>query len=31
VTMLDRIMLSFWTNYGLQTNRKPETDPWIWR
>ncbi|KAG8738412.1 hypothetical protein FRC12_016764 [Ceratobasidium sp. 428] len=25
------IMLSFWTNYGLQSNMKPETNPWIWR
>ncbi|KAG9077513.1 hypothetical protein FS749_010597, partial [Ceratobasidium sp. UAMH 11750] len=25
------IMLSFWTNYGLQSNMRPETNPWIWR
>ncbi|QRV89986.1 Sugar (and other) transporter [Ceratobasidium sp. AG-Ba] len=25
------IMLSFWTNYGLQSNTKPDTNPWIWR
>ncbi|CAE6440618.1 unnamed protein product [Rhizoctonia solani] len=25
------VMLSFWTNYGLQTNAKSDTDNWIWR
>ncbi|KAF8753366.1 Permeases of the major facilitator superfamily [Rhizoctonia solani] len=25
------VMLSFWTNYGLQTNAKSELDHWTWR